>query len=902
MLKKPTRHMWFWITGLLFGAIQAHGQVPRFENDTEGYLRGLRRLDPLKRRQALATLNGKRIDDKLVQALVERMREDVDPAVRAAAATLLVQRRSAAPAIAYAAVCDPNAKLRSTLAPYADKQLVCHQSPAMAQPAPLPPERGATFGYLLHPSAVTRLLALRKLARTDLARIKATVWRLAGQDPFWEFRRDALRLLVTAYGKQSLPLLRYAISGDPDQRVRQDSFALLAHLRQARTATWLATSARVETNLALRQAAIAALIRLPRFAASTELSKLALQHSDGATRAAALEALYRVDTKQAYRIAASAASTDKAATVRAAALRLLARASGPTACKARRTQIEDREPEVRLAAIEQLAGCPDQLKTPLLRNAARSDRDDKVRGAAIAQLIGIGVSAHRDILGAVLQSDRHPDNRRRVLEALLRQGGKSQADSELLIAASKRERDPHLRRLALSGLGQIQSDAAMSALISALKSDRQAEVRSEAARQLAHQRGEAVFAALQHVAQNDGVAEVRAAAAQAMKNSPGRKAWVDGLLAQTIDEDVVVRLDAARRLCALQLPRSYRALVRLLWLDRETKARAMLARCFSTLHSPLIDIALSVAHAVDSDKTVLRAIETAQQKRRARDEALLKLLQTATPEKRKQAIDQLIPGPSRAVRDALEQAMVKDASAEVRRAAAAKVYRYADSRALAKLMTASQSDSEAATRSYLNGLYEDLRQRRSSASSAISALSLIGKLRKLRGQDAQAAAMLLAALRAERARVPLEHAAQSPDGEKRFGALLALASLTDAALLGAAIRKETDVAVRSKLIQVNLLRSAPLAKLRETLLSEDSTEVLRAIETLSIRSEPELVALIARAALSNLDPRVRLAAARTLLLYRSPLAYWTVRVAASHDGSPKLRAQIWTFAVVADEN
>jgi hypothetical protein len=52
--------------------------------------------------------------------------------------------------------------------------------------------------------------------------------------------------------------------------------------------------------------------------------------------------------------------------------------------------------------------------------------------------------------------------------------------------------------------------------------------------------------------------------------------------------------------------------------------------------------------------------------------------------------------------------------------------------------------------------------------------------------------------------------------------------------------------------------------------------------------------------MAHVSTGIRRAAARILVLYDNPLARWAIRVASRHDASPKLRREIWPWAVLAD--
>jgi HEAT repeat protein len=198
------------------------------------------------------------------------------------------------------------------------------------------------------------------------------------------------------------------------------------------------------------------------------------------------------------------------------------------------------------------------------------------------------------------------------------------------------------------------------------------------------------------------------------------------------------------------------------------------------------------------------------------------------------------------------------------------------------------------------GLYDDLRRRWVSAKQATGLAELVRSLQTGTADERVAAAQTLGTLRDQRGIPALREAAEAREPALRYAALLSLATLGEKAALVKAAKAEQDKDTRDRLIQVNYLLTAAEPELLRAIGSSDAQEVRRGIEAAAIRRVPATVPHLARIALTHLDTEMRQAAAAALAVADNALAYWTVRVASSHDASPKLRRTMWGLAVLAD--
>jgi HEAT repeat protein len=718
------------------------------------------------------------------------------------------------------------------------------------------------------------------------------------KDPVGRVRASAIRMLTRAYTKKLVPVLHFVLTKDPDARVRMVAMEALAFLKERQAVPWLASSAKFEPVPKAQLVAVKALALIGDKNAAAALATLCESHSNEDARAAAVRAL---DSLKRYRklaqpVLARVLGQDRSGKVRAAAMRALATDHSAAACAARAERINDPDGDVRQAVVEQLAYCPARIARPALITAAR-DRDPRVRGAAVAVLIKAGAPKSKDVLLPILASDKEVSIREQVLRAVPSLPRRDQGAA--LSDVARRDPEARLRKLAVDALAKQPALVAVSALAAVLGQDRVTEIRAAAAKALTNFKDATAYQALQKAAADDPAEEVRRIAAKGAGKSPAQKAFVDALLPQTIDSSPATRLKAVTQLCSLQVPRTYRALVRALWMDDNASIRTAVAKCFAEIDHPLIDIGLSVAHDTDTDGGTIRAVEMSQKQRVERLSAMVEQLKTGDVAKRMEVLQLLQPSPNPQAREAAE-GRLRDADLKVRRAAAITLARYMDRRALQKLMQAGQKEPDAGVRQLINRMYQRLRASWAAGKRPLNINTLITQLKAKDRRLAVWAAKALGTLRDRRAFAPLKEVVKGDDPSVRHAAVVALATFGDVTIVSEAARSEEHKEVKEQLIQLNFLRKAEPEKVIAALRSTDVKEVQRGIEAAAIRQVNKAVPWLVRLALSHVSIGVRQAAVRTLVLYDLPLAQWAIRVAAQHDASKALRRVMWQWAVHTD--
>ena len=883
---------------------EAHSQVPQYQQTPFTSLSGLQSMNVNTRQAAALGLARFRNNAGVTNALIATLHQDPSVVVRqSAAAALSKMGQRARQALAYAAVCDPDPSIRNGLAAYGRraKGVQCQESPSLPDTqARLPQGEQQLVGYLQHPSPATRLASAKHLARMRSARGYQAIWGLMSKDPVGRIRASSIRMLARIYNKKLLPVLQFVLTRDPDSRVRMVGLEALAFLKDPRTVNWLANSVKFERLPKMQRAGVKALELVGTKGAAQALATICESHANEDTRAAAVKGL---DALKRHRtlsrpILARVLTQDRSGKVRAAAMKALATDHSAAACSARAERINDPDAEVRQAVVEQLGVCPARIALPALVSAARSDRNAGVRDAAVTLLIKAGPKKSKDTLLAVLTSDSEKSIRLKALKAVFKLPARDQGAP--LADVAKRDPEADLRKLAVKALAKQPTLVAVPALDAVLKGDRDAEVRRWAAAALSRFKDATAYKALQRAATEDSAEKVRKIAAKGAAKSPAQKAWVDALLPQTIDTEASIRLKAVSQLCGLQVPRTYRALVRALWVDDNASIRTAVARCFAEIDHPLVDIGLSVAHDTDADGGTIREVELSQRRRVERLAQLLEQLKSTSAEKRLEVVRQLEPSPNPQVRQAFEGRLAKDEDVSVRRAAGLALYRYKDRAALNKLLRASQSEPDPKLRQQMGQLYTRLSAAWAAGRKPLNINTLILQLRGASRVGAVWAAKALGALKDRRAFQPLKEAAKSKDPALRHAAVVALATFGDMTIVSEAARTEEHKQVKEQLIQLNFLRKAEADKVIQSLKSTDVNEVFRGLEAASVHQVNKAVSWIVRLALSHISKGVRQAAVRTLVTYDLPLAQWAIRVAAQHDASKKLRQVMWQWAVQVD--
>jgi HEAT repeat protein len=881
----------------------ARAQVPHFEETSLSFINDVRATDPKVRRAAADGLAKFKTNDEALKALAGMLLQDPEVSVRQAAATSLAKMsQRGRKNLAYAGVCDPDAPTRKGLAGFAKKtKIACDSLEAkLGDPEPLPRTEAQLIATLGHPHPATRLAAARTLDRMRSVKGYQQIWNMTGKDPVYAVRMEAIRIVAKVYGRKILPALKFTLTSDPDVRVRAVAIETLGTIRDPQAVGWIVTSVQVEEAPRVQLAAVTALARIADEKAIQALQTIATSHASEDVRAAAVEILaaFAPRRKDVQPTLARALKSDRSGKVRAAALKAISTDRGGDACAARAERINDPAAEVRLTVVKQLAKCDPKIAKPALENAAKEDKDTAVRKTAVELLIKSGPAAAQETLVTVLQNDREAAIRKLVLGAVLLMPKKVQASA--LADVVRSDSDADLRKTALRGLTRAAPETAVPALEEVLRRDRDADVRVEAARALSAFSDASAYKALQKAATADASPEVRKIASAGAAKSPAQKAWVDGLLPQTIDTSPSVRMGAVTQLCALQLPRTYRALVRALWADENASVRTAAAKCFADIDHPLVDVGLSVSHETDPDGGVIRTVELSQKPRVERVQKLLEEAAKADPKVRIEAVRGFTPSPIKKVRETLEKLLAKDEDPAVRRAAADAVAAYKDRRALGKLMEVGQSDGDSKTRAMVARTYNALRARWAQARTSLNLTSLVAQLRSSGRAARIAAAQSLGVLRDRKAFDALKEATRDRDPGLREAAVVALATFGDLGAVSAAARSEADAPTKARLIQLNYLRGAPPEKIIASLSSDKSDEVRIAVEAAAIKLVPKAVPFLARTALSHPDPEIRLAAVRTLVLYDVTLAQWAIRVAADNDANAKTREMMWQWAVFVD--
>lgn len=881
---------------------RAQAQVPQYQQTPFSGLSGLQSMDANTRQASALALGKFRNNEGVINALIATLHHDPEVSVRqGAAAALSKMGGKARQALAYAGVCDPDSSIRSGLANYARRaKIQCHEAAKLPDTrAPLPQDEARLLPYLKHPSPATRLAAAKELIRLNSSRGQRAIWAMMTKDPAARVRGSAIRMLTRVFTKKLLPVLKFVLTRDPDSRVRMVGLEALAFLKDPASVTWLAASVKFEKLPKMQKAAVKALQLIGSRSAAQALSTICQSHENDETRAAAVTAL---DALKAYKglarpVIARALAEDRSGKVRAAAMKALSTDHSSAACQARAGRVSDPDPDVRKAVVEQLAFCPAGIARPALVNVARSDREGAVRAAAVTLLVKAGPDKAKDTLLAVL-ADKERAVRLEALKGITKLPKKDQGQP--LAEVAKRDPDPALRTVAVKRLASQESLIAVPALEVVLARDKDAEIRVRAAEALAAFKDAAAYRALRRAIEQDPSDKVRRVAAKSANKSPAQKAWVDGLLPQTIDSDANVRVKAVTQLCALQVPRTYRALVRALWVDENAAVRSAVAKCFADIDHPLIDIGLSVAHDTDQDAGTIRAVEQSQKQRVDRLTRQLDELKTGGGAQRLEVIKQLQPSPNPQVRQVLEQRLLKDEEVTVRRAAAVAIFRYMDREALNKLLRASQAEPDLTLRRQVGQLYQRLRKAWAAGRRPLNINTLVTQLRSNDPKVAVWAAKTLGALKDRRAYDPLKQALKSEDASLRYVSAIALATFGDMNVIAETAQNEKNAQAKEQLIQLNFLAKAEPEKIIQALTSQNVGEVQRGLEACSVKTVNKAVPWIVRLALAHVSKGVRHAAVRTLVLYDLPLAQWAIRVAAQHDASTKLRRVLWQWAVYVD--
>lgn len=882
----------------------ALAQVPRFEQTPYSLLSGLRSLSPTTRRTAAGGLSRFRKSREAYIALVNALLSDPDVSVRQAAATTLAKHGAKGRAqLARAAVCDPDPSTREGLADYGRRANIrCDKfGVEMGDAGPLPQAEAQLLRYAAHPVPATRRNAVKALARSRSAKGLRKVWNMASLDPVWKIRTFALSTVARSYRAKALSKVRYALTQDPDARVRAQAIRELATMRVRAAVKLIGASARVEQIPEMRVVAIRSLAKLKSKAAVRELISISEGHQNENTRAYAVRTLARLSkgNPKIKKVMARVLRNDRSGKVRAAALKALSTDMSDGACMARAANINDPHPAVRRALVSQLAKCKPKIARPALVKTTARDQDPEVRREAVKILVKLGAVKVKATLFSVLRGDSDEGVRRTALAAVLRLPRNMQ--HKVLAEVARSDSAAGLRASAVRGLSRLTSNMAVPALASVLARDREPQVRLAAARALSRYRDAQAYKALSKAASSDAAPEVRKAAARGAAKSPAQKAWVNSLLPQTIDPSAATRLNAIRKLLPLQVPRTYRALVSAMWKDQSSAVRTAVAKGFSDIDHPLCDVGLKVAHDTDSDGAVVRAVERATRKRFERLRRTIELA-SSNPDaaKRRAAVNSLRPSPFKQVRELLEKLLTKDDDPGVRLAAARVLVRYRDRRALQKLMQASQAELHAKTRQQKVKLYNGLRNEWAAARRALNLSTLMNRVRAPKLRQRVRAVRAMGVLRDRRAFATLQQAAKSNDPQVRFAAVVSLAVFGDVTVVPKSARTEKDPAAKQLLMQLNLLRSAPVDKVVATLQSEKKSELLVAMSAAAMKPSKQVVPWLVRIALVYPDKELRLVAAQTLALMDHPLSRWAILVASNHDASKKLRRRLWQWAVYAD--
>lgn len=890
--------------GLLLTPRPLQAQVPRFEATPFSDLEALRSKDAAARRASASALARFRKNPEVLSALIKAVGTDPDVGVRQAAATTLAKigGGQARAALAVAAVCDPDAATREGLAPFARRaNVLCHeQKVALPAPDKMPRGEAELTEQLDHPSPGVRRAAIKELAKRRSARGARKIWTMAAQDPVWKIRALALQTIIKFYRKKSFSVLQHTVTQDPDARARAVALGCLAQIGHPKAVATAAASARVEQIPEVQVAAVNALAFVGNKKAIRQLSFIAQMHQSEEARAAAVTALTKSDKhrKQIKTVLAAVLKNDRSGKVRAAALKALSTDNSPAACKARASRIDDPSPDVRAALVEQLAACDAQIATPALKRAARDDDEAAVRKAAVQTLAKLGVAQHRDFILQILRHDRANEVRRAAFTAV--KGQPAEEIHGALTAVVRGDDDTGLRRAAVKLLASYSAMMAVPGLAAALENDREEKIRLVAVKALGRYRDATAYKALRAAAANDPSAKVKRLAQRAAARSPARKAWVDALLPQTIDPSPRVRKEAVTKLCELASPHTYRALVRALWMDDDSSVRMAVARGFSEIEHALADVGLVVAHDTDPDSSLVRAIEQTQAHRVGRLNALLAATKHPDKDERLAAVKSLRPSPFKRVRTTLVTLLSEDESPEVRQAAGVALARYEDQQALKTLGQAARKELDSRTRQTLITFYNKLRSRWDKTRATLGVSRLIRQLQSGSAAQKIRAAQDLGVMKDRQAFSALKAATKAKAPKLRYEAVLALAIFGDNATIAKAAREEKDEDTRKRLIQLNYLRGAPADKTIAAIGSAKQAEVEVGVDAAAIKPNKQAVPWLVRTALSNLDKETRLSAVRTLALHDHPLAQWAIRVAADHDASKKIRAEMTRWAVYAD--
>lgn len=739
--------------------------------------------------------------------------------------------------------------------------------------------------------------------------------RLASMDE--ATRRGAAERLAKVAGADALKALMVLVTQDPDPRVRLAAGQSLRKRRGPLAKLVLGWLASCDPDANLRKAMRRYRLTIddcrrqqmeptPNLPLPAEASRLRLYLSfpHAKVRGGAVARLTNSSDDLIRSALWQMATTDPVWSIRRDALRATSKTFGKRFVGVLHfSMARDPDPRVRQAAVELLGHAKVPHAASWIAKSLFSERDARVRRSLLKALGGIGGEVGIGALARVALTHKDMDVRAEAIVALSALGANGNAKQATAMIR---------RMLALAANGPADAPAETTGQPSApVAPSVQPAAESRPASEPAPAATKVAVApqSPKQVAQPSGSPQTAAPSSApalapvAEKNvepSANPRARLVALLTQTLDASAAARKRAVDALCELKQPRSYRALVRLLWFDNQSSVRLAVARCFATLDHPLVDIALSAGHPTEPDRRVVRALEQSQQLRAKRLEQTLAGLRSGDPAARLQAAQAMQPHPSEKIRQLITRIVVEDKSPEVRATLARILAQYGDLRAMTVLYAAVQKEKDAKARGQIIAVYKWLRDRHQRGKKDLALSRLLSQLHSSKPELQIQAAQSLGTLRSRRAFAPLKKAAQSKNAAVRSAAVIALATFGDVAILSRTARGEADAGLKKRFTAINGLRSAAKEKIIEALSSDDSERNRQGIAAAAIRNIPETVPWLVRLAFAALEENLRRAAANALVQYAHPLAQWTVRQASAHDSSKRLRQAMWSLAVFAD--
>lgn len=412
------------------------------------------------------------------------------------------------------------------------------------------------------PFAPVRRAAVTSLGKTETRLAVRPLLLVGGRDPSMKFLAAES---IAQLGAEAIPEL-LALLSSQNCEVAEDAVAVLARLKEPRTAKAIAAVIESSRSPSLRAAGAEALGQIHEPRAAGALRKL-LHDPDPRVRRAAAGALVKMpDPANLEPLIVVLADSDSDVVLHAAAA--LGELGEREAAPALLRLLDSRDASLRLAALESLTKLEDRRAVKPLLELAHS-ADEKIQLRALAALKR---AKDRRAVPAMLQflDDANPVVRQRAIDVL---GALGDAEvAELLESILRNDRSEEVRAAAARALGEIADPVSVGVLLEALRDE--FTVRCRAILALGAIRDPAALGGLLAMLK-DLTPEVRFHAAGALGQIGSEKAIASltGLLAE--ENSPMVRRGVLKALEQLGAPQNEDALR---WTDRLRSAKDW---CFS---------------------------------------------------------------------------------------------------------------------------------------------------------------------------------------------------------------------------------------------------------------------------------------------------------------------------------